>query len=251
MMSPTPPPPRSGVSNMHDPDGQSMMVHYDMLSEMPKSAVSRDASSLQSERLKKMWQEGDTESPAPPPPSPEPTTEPSHLGGPSRDQSLLNPVQEVLLESDSDMTISAKPPSNLDDISIIQTPTSLAPSRGLQSRETTQYTMEPVMESPLDDALGFSPTIPEGQQDQELVDNHGKSPPHAPSEVKGEQLPQAKQGTPNSVQTSPASAMVPANQEKIPEEVLLDQFDSTKEQFEEELKREYKKLSEDGNDSNK
>lgn len=101
------------------------------------------------------------ESPAPPPPSPEPAI----AGGvEARDDvvqtfargftgDLLSTVPNTEDKDDdtSQYTISAKPPSNLDDYSRINTPNSALvlsrdSSQGLHSRESTKAVMEVVTE---------------------------------------------------------------------------------------------------------
>ena len=183
---------------------------------MPSSAGEMSNSSLQSDKLKKIWQEGamdgQLQSPGPPPPSPEPRV-------PSEEQPIMTqPVMPakplsaptsslgILKEetSESEMTISAKPPSNLDDISRINTPASYA-THGLMSREPTMD-------------MG---TVYEQTSSTEVAVNRQPSIPSA-------------------VVTSPEGT---TQDEILPPEQLLDLFDASQKQFDEELRSEYEKLS--------
>lgn len=92
------------------------------LSKSAASSSSRDSALVAAKRQLDLL-----ESPAPPPPSPEPRDlNPPSFSGP-RTPSVANPLAMLAEEeSESDMTISAKPPSHLDSVSRIPSPRSLA-----------------------------------------------------------------------------------------------------------------------------
>ena len=120
--------------------------------------IPTDPSDNESSEMKLPPYMPEAESPAPPPPSPEHHALPTeHLDGISKSfpQGFTGDALSALPtddkdESSSQYTISAKPPSNLDDCSRINTPNSLAPpstpSRTLLSRDSTRVTMDPVTE---------------------------------------------------------------------------------------------------------
>ena len=124
--TPTPPISVRSLCTPADPD-QSMAAQYDAkseLSDMTSLMQHSRESSFHSTKKASIMRERVGESPGPPPPSPEPKDgqDPIYQMAPlGRDDDGSDVIDE-LADSESGVTISAKPPSNLDDVSTIQTP---------------------------------------------------------------------------------------------------------------------------------
>ena len=105
-------------------DRKSASLHHDARSELsdsttrPNVLLSRESSRHSASAKMLLHDMG--ESPAPPPPSPEPKD--MAAGEPERSDSAMVNILNDFTESESVITLSAKPPSNIDDLSRINTP---------------------------------------------------------------------------------------------------------------------------------
>lgn len=224
---------------------------------LPTSAGALSTESMHSEKLKKRWQGDETESPGPPPPSPEPAdvdAAPPLMPGLitphplSANGSALAILKEETSESEA-LTISAQPPSNLDDISRINTPNSYA-SRGFYTREATATDNMAMLVETSHAELTAAPaedmTTPgETSIHTELAMNQevSEEPSAEVTARTTSQLEDALVAAANDLTANGSALEATQAESKLPPEQMLDVFDATQKQFEEELKTEYQKLS--------
>ena len=298
--TPTPPTTAPMQSTPAELD-QSIVGQYDITSEL-SDLVSRETS-FHSSRQISMIREHMGESPGPPPPSPEPKdllgranqdgTKDDDGGNNNQDRETfkLPPLAQSsatklvessvnlddLVDSDSEMTISAKPPSNIDDLSRIQTPAtpqrternSLTGNGLLNQSHDVIPEVATVMEEPSESSSALPPggeadqpippvdilitpgTRPSSEsptQEQEPGITNPEYPTDPPVEpVIPPQLPAYTQQQPTDPQINTQNTQSADTDEADMSQKLaqLDQFQSNDETFKEELQEELGRLTED------
>ncbi len=198
----------------------------------------------QKQNAKSYLEEDTSESPAPPPPSPEnkETTGKEQQKSRIPSQPSIQIDLDELIDSESGYTLTAKPPSNLDDISRIQTPaysyrSIMTPSTpGMMPGKRQSST---VLQTQAEESKDPETSKPHPDTNNENLDTPGAN---------GNPERQQQEPELHESQNNPIGVFTDEPDENhLNKGSAVDQFDVTEAELKQELQEEYQKLSSEQN----